>query len=118
LTNRQFADALNAGAYLRFSQCQKTISAGHKNRQVPAAVHAEFRLFQATQDEMMKRFGGVVVNGVVEYPPEVAAEANAAHAEWMRQTIDLPGEKVRISDIVSGGLLESDYALLESFLGD
>ena len=36
----------------------------------------------------------------------------------MRQTIDLPGEKVRISDIVSGGLLESDYALLESFLGD
>ena len=118
LTNRQFVNAINTGAYRRFSSIRKTITAGHKNRKVPRAVDEELATFVKTQDELLARFGGVIdkkTNEVV-YPEGKKEEADKAHAEWMAQIIELPGEPIKLADLLEGGLCETDYQLLEPFL--
>jgi hypothetical protein len=111
-------DAQGRGAYARFAGIRKTITAGHKNRKMPAAVQEELNHFVKQRDDLVARFGGALNESKTNYvwPDDKQADAEKALAELMAQTVELPGDVMKLADLLDGGLLEADYDALEPFL--
>jgi len=117
LTNLSLRDAVTAGAYHRFAACPKSVQASHKNRHTPAAVKKEVESAVEAQTALLERTGGVFdKHGAVTFPPGKESEGKAAFAEWMQQTVELPGEKCTMADLIGGALADGDYDLLKPFL--
>jgi hypothetical protein len=120
LTLQQLRNCVASGSYARFTSLRKSITAGHKNRKVPAAVQNELMYFEMTRDALVARLGGRVNATQTEYewPADKKDEAQAVMAELLAQAVELPGEPIKLADILDGGLCEGDYANLEPFLSE
>lgn len=121
LTLEKFAEALGSGAYRRFGGIRKAIAAGHNNRKVPEAVDKEWKHFIETRDGILKQFEGKLNEDKTDfvYPDEEKkAAADKALKELMALEVELPGEPMKLTDLLDGGLLESDYKFLEPFLSE
>ena len=127
VTLKQLVEAAQSGAYQRFTAIRKTITAGHKNRKVPAAVQEELKHFDEARKALVEKCGGVLSEDKTRYDfdeakPEgegglsKAEEFAKGFEELLAQTVELPGEAIKLADLLDGGLLEADYALLEPWL--
>ena len=117
---KQLLTVLASGTYGRFATIRKAITAGHKNRKVPAAIQEEVKHFNETRDGIVARFGGVlnVTKTDYDWPDGKKDEAVKAMDELMAQEVELPGERIKMADLLDGGLCEGDYEPLEPFLGE
>ena len=105
------------GAYQRFTAIRKTITAGHKNRKMPAAVQEELKHFDEARKALVEKCGGVLSEDKTHYDfAEKGEEFAKGFEELLAQTVELPGEAIKLADLLDGGLLEADYALLEPWL--
>ena len=120
VTVKQLVDAAQSGAYGRFANIRKTITAGHKNRKMPMAVLEELKHFETARAKIIEECEGKLSKDKTRYEfGEKAAEFTQKFDELMAQPVDdLPGDAIKLADLLDGGLLESDYALLEPFLGE
>jgi NAD-specific glutamate dehydrogenase len=119
VTLKQLVEAAQSGAYQRFTAIRKTITAGHKNRKVPAAVQEELKHFDEARKALVEKCGGVLSEDKTHYDfAEKGEEFAKGFEELLAQTVELPGEPIKLADLLDGGLLEADYAMLEPWLGE
>jgi hypothetical protein len=120
MTVEQLVDAYASGALQIFFSIRKTISAGYKNRKLPAAVQKEVDLYNKERLALVEKHKGVLETpDAKEYTFPDPAAFKKDHSELMAQTVDdLPGDRLKLSDLLDGGLREGDYDLLEPFLGE
>jgi hypothetical protein len=126
ITYKQLLTVLSAGfnpdtkvgAYGRFATIRKAITAGHKNRKMPAAVQEEIKHFNETRDAIIARFGGMLNATKTDYDwlADKKDEGVKAIEELLAQEVELPGERIKMTDLLDGGLCEGDYEPLEPFL--
>ena len=117
VTLKQLVEAAQSGAYQRFTAIRKTITAGHKNRKVPAAVQEELKHFDEARKALVEKCGGVLSEDKTRYDfGDKSEEFAKGFEELLAQTVELPGEAIKLADLLDGGLLEADYALLEPWL--
>ena len=103
----------------RLFSIPKTISAGHANRKLPAAIQEELKHFEEARIALAERHGGTRPNpSVPNYvvPEERRPEFDRDFALLLEQQLDLPGVPLQLQDLLAGGLLEEDYELLGPFL--
>jgi len=111
--------AATSGALARFHGIRKTITAGHKNRKMPAAIREELAHYDEARKALVEKHGGFLATPDAKtYTfPEGQAEGFADDLKvLLAQEVDLPGEAVKLADLLDGGLLETDYSALEPFL--
>ena len=117
VTLKQLVEAAQSGAYQRFTAIRKTITAGHKNRKMPAAVQEELKHFDEARKALVEKCGGVLSEDKTHYDfAEKGEEFAKGFEELLAQTVELPGEAIKLADLLDGGLLETDYTLLEPWL--
>jgi hypothetical protein len=119
ITVKQLVQAVTSGALSRLLAIPKTIAAGYKNRKLPSACEEEIRLYEKARAGLVEKHGGTVPHpGALEYAfHDGGREAfERDMVELLSQPINLPGEPIKLTDLLSGGLVESDYAVLEPFL--
>jgi len=119
VTVRQLVQAAGSGALARLLSIPKSIGAGYKNRKLPAACEEEVRLYEKARVDLIKKHGGEIpYPGAESYAfPGGGQEAFERDiVELLDQTVELPGEPLKLSDLLAGGLLESDYGALGPFL--
>ena len=117
VTLKQLVESAQSGAYARFAAIRKTITAGHKNRKVPAAVQEELKHFDEARKALVEKCGGVLSEDKSRYEfAEKAEEFAKGVEELLAQTVELPGEAIKLADLLDGGLLEADYEPLVPFL--
>jgi hypothetical protein len=117
VTLKQLVEAAQSGAYARFAAIRKTITAGHKNRKVPAAVQEELKHFEEARKGLIEKCEGKLTEDGKQYTFNGKAEEFVkGFEELVAQTVELPGDAIKLPDLLDGGLLEADYALLEPWL--
>jgi hypothetical protein len=118
LTWKQFIAAVTSppgtmSPIARFFTIPKSISAGSANRKLNSAVLEEWKNYSRLLEEMKKKHTGAegaYLGGVLEFEKD--------YSVLLAQSIELPGVQVRYSDLLAGGLIESDYDALEPFLSE
>lgn len=120
LTYRQLLEAANSGALQRFFGLRKTIGAAHRNRKLPAAIDEELKAFEAQRKALIETHSGALPEGATNYvfPDGELAAFERDFAELQVQELELPGEPVKVGELLDGGLLETDFARLDPFLVD
>jgi NAD-specific glutamate dehydrogenase len=117
VTVKQLVEATQSGAYARFASIRKTITAGHKNRKMPTAVQEELKHFETARKALIEKCEGVMSEDKTRYEfAEKGEDFAKGFEELLAQTVELPGEAIKLADLLDGGLLEGDYNLLEPFL--
>jgi hypothetical protein len=118
VTLRELIRAAYTGAYQRFSRIRKTITAGHRNRRMPAAVGEEVKSYEEQRDAIAKQYGGKPnrLTNDYDWPEDKKEEATVALATLLEQHVDLPGCPIRVEDLLDGGLLEEDYDILKPWI--
>ena len=118
LTVEQLVSAALSGAYNRFASIRKTITAGHKNRKTPKAFVEECKIFDEQKEALIKECEGEPIENGYTFKGDNIKKFNEGLVELQKQTVELPGEQIKISDLLDGGLLETDYELLAPFLSE
>lgn len=109
-----------SGALGRLFACGLSISAWKANRKTAAACEGEFQSFQKKRDELIDRYGGQCVNenSLTFQDPEKAKAFADDWAALMAVEIEIPGEPLRMEDILTGQLRQTDAHVLRPFLVD
>lgn len=120
VTYQQLIQATATGALTRFFSCTLAIKAWKSNRKTAAVCDEELKIFQTKRDELIQKHQGIPnTNSSIDFP--TADAAKAFETEWnalVAEEIDIPGEPVKLDDILSGELQQVDFANLAPFLGD
>jgi len=116
----KLVSASQGGCLARFLAIPKTIAAGHKNRKMPAAIREEMKLYAERIMALITKHGGVqTAQGASTYTFPAGIEPfQADENELKAQEIELPGEPMKLDDLLAGGLLEDDYDALGPFLAE
>ena len=122
LTIQQLLNAASSGAAGRFFACNLTIMAWRANRKTAKAFDEELKIFQAKRDEIMAKHEAVVdakLPSQLQFPDkEKAATFAAEWGELMALEIEVPGEPLKMVDIVDGQLAQADDENLAPFFVD
>jgi hypothetical protein len=118
LTWKQFITAVAAtpgttAPIARFFAIPKTIQAGSANRKLSAAISDEWENYSRLVEDLREKH-----NKTWSHSPRSVVEFEKDYSVLLAQSIELPGVQVRYSDLLAGGLIESDYDALEPFLSE
>jgi len=122
ITIEQLVNAANTGSLKRFFECELSLPAWKALRHTAAACDRELAVFEKKRQAMIAQHEGKpAASGLgLEFATKEQAEAFAA--DWsaiMACAIsDLPGDPIKLDDIVSGKLTAADLARIAPFLAD
>ena len=112
VTAAQLANAVRTGALDRFFSIGKALPAWFANRGLKAAVAIELEHLNEARDALLSRFGGTPPALGSEHRDAFETDAKALDA----LVIELPGEPVSPSAMLTGALSENDEEPLAPFL--
>ena len=117
LTVKQLVEAVQSGALGRLLALDKPIKVAWANRKQGTSANDEIKAYDERRMVILKQHG-TLAEGAKEYTfAEGEAEKfAAAHMELIQQTVELPGEPVKLADLGAGRLSEIDLSALEPFL--
>ena len=117
LTVKQLVEATQSGALGRFLTLDKPIKVAWANRKQGPAATDELKLYDERRTALLKQHG-TLSEGAKEYTfaDGEGEKFQSAHAELIAQTVELPGEPVKLADLGAGRLSEIDLSVLEAFL--
>jgi hypothetical protein len=117
LTVKQLIESVQSGALGRLLALDKPIKVAWTNRKLGTSANDEIKAYDERRMVILKQHG-TLAEGAKEYTfAEGEAEKfGAAHLELIQQTVELPGEPVKLADLGTGRLSELDLSVLEPFL--
>jgi hypothetical protein len=117
LTVQQLVEAVQSGALGRLLALDKPIKVAWANRKQGTAATEELKSYDERRMALLKAHG-TLAEGATQYTfaDGEADKFQAGHAELIAQTVELPGEPVKLADLGAGRLSEMDLSLLEAFL--
>jgi hypothetical protein len=112
----------NKGALARFYSSNKSSSPSERweARKAPSICDETIKEFKVHEKEIYVKHGKNIVdasgNPIVVVPPENIEAFRKEYEELLSQTIELPGNKVKVSNLLTTSLSEIDMSVLEPWL--
>ena len=117
LTVKQLIESVQSGALGRLLALNKPIKVAWANRKLGTSANDEIKAYDERRKVLLEQHG-TLVEGAQEYTfaDGEGAKFQTAHLELIQQTVELPGEPVKLADLGAGRLSEIDLSVLEPFL--